>query len=606
MPNDQQSSLEGFWLPTYVRRKLITGETEFVSCSFANGRPCEPDVDGAVTVRWPRLEEAQWKELLASLEENRRLAPRGLEFWKRLQVALEETGHRLSDPSNPFRKLALSALPSYTGYSEPMVRLTLGALDMFSLDQFPHAFSLSLNSNAARSWQSMDGLAGRIRFFPLRRTRSGAIRKLPQWRKRPSIVRRPLFRQPVPPEVVLGYAAGNIPGAALLIAFLAQSTTLAGGNPPLVIVKNSRSEPIFSPLVFSALEKVDPDLVSTVAMLVWDYEDAYVQDFLTSQADLVIAAASDETIAQIKAQIESCEARSVRPSTRPIRFHAHGHKVSFTAIGKEMLSICSPPSNRLEIGESSDIAGEHSLMEIVTLLAALDSIFWDQHGCLSSRIHFVEVGGEGFHTPLEYAEKLTGQLRLLAEFLPRGAWPLQQLHDRFDRYKQLEGNGNLRVISQYDDQFLVTLDQRRLRSSAFRNLVNDCQGRVVVVQPVRELMEIPGHYLRMLPGENLQSLSVAFGTQGEGLTKSFLRFVEACGACGVTAIRTIGRGAFPQLAYSWDGYIPLDLVRQRPAGYFTTIEFDQPYEQILNTLQVIPIERSAGKGVLGSVVKIGD
>ena len=60
-----------------------------------------------------------------------------------------------------------------------------------------------------------------------------------------------------------------------------------------------------------------------------------------------------------------------------------------------------------------------------------------------------------------------------------------------------------------------------------------------------------------------------------------------CGACGVTAIRTIGRGAFPQLAYSWDGFLPLDLVRQRPSGHFTTIEFDTPFEQILETYQML-------------------
>jgi hypothetical protein len=105
-------------------------------------------------------------------------------------------------------------------------------------------------------------------------------------------------------------------------------------------------------------------------------------------------------------------------------------------------------------------------------------------------------------------------------------------------------------------------------------------------------MEIPELYFKMLPPENLQSLSVAVGRSGEGLTDGFLHFAEACGACGVTAIRTIGRGAFPQLAYSWDGFLPLDLVRERPAGYFTTIEFDNPYEQILETYQILQV----GKG----------
>jgi hypothetical protein len=51
----------------------------------------------------------------------------------------------------------------------------------------------------------------------------------------------------------------------------------------------------------------------------------------------------------------------------------------------------------------------------------------------------------------------------------------------------------------------------------------------------------------------------------------------------VTATRVVRRGAFPQLAYSWDGLLPLDLVRRRPAGRFTTIEFEQPFEANMDT-----------------------
>jgi hypothetical protein len=98
---------------------------------------------------------------------------------------------------------------------------------------------------------------------------------------------------------------------------------------------------------------------------------------------------------------------------------------------------------------------------------------------------------------------------------------------------------------------------------------------------------VPDQYLRLLPSANLQSLSVAVGRPGEGLSERFMGFAEACGRQGVTAIRTVGRGAFPQLAYSWDGFIPLDLVRRRPEGRFATIEFDVPYDQILETYQLL-------------------
>jgi len=314
----------------------------------------------------------------------------------------------------------------------------------------------------------------------------------------------------------------------------------------------------------------------------FDYEDSSVQDILLPKTDLTIAAASDESVVQIREGL-------VRAGKGQLsaRFHAHGHKVSFSAIGKEILA-------RHVIDKSSSV----SLIDIVTLLAGLDSILWDQHGCLSSRVHFIEECGDNAYQASDYAHHLNANLARLAEYLPRGSWPRQQLHDRFDRYKTLETTGKIQVYSSYDDLFVVVLDRRELGPEAFFSQVNDCQGRVIVVRPVRDLMDIPDKYLRMLPSQNLQSLSVAVGKPGERMGKRFFTFAEACGRRGVTAIRTVGRGAFPQLAYSWDGYIPLDLVSNRPPGYFSTIEFDRPYEQMLETYQLLL--KRAGRLLAGS------
>jgi len=568
--------VDGFWLPKGVRKKLLTPQTEFITSSFTHGRPCEPEAKGAITARWPRLLEGHWRILLDELENNRQAAPTGQEFWDRLLEALRKVGERFSDPSDNLYIQALNYLPGYTGYSEPMIRLTVGSLGLFSLEKFPSAFTFSPTNHSKRYWQEIPGLPGRLRYYPGLRIRSRFSRRLPRISPVPSITKRALFRKTNLPEVIVGYGAGNIPGTALLISFLSQSITLAGGKVPVTIIKNSRNEPIFSPLVLGALEVVDPELFSTVAVLVWDYEDAFIQDFLINRADLVIAAASDETISEIQTQIDHYLNEQNRKSSHIVRFHPHGHKVSFSAINRQMLHK-----------ENIDEKSGQSIFDIVTLLAALDSVFWDQHGCLSSRVHFVETASDEYHSPGEYARRLVEQLRLLANIIPRGAWPLQQLHDRFDRYKHLEMAGKVQVMSQYGDEFLVILENRCLTPPVFHSQVNDCQGRVIVVQPISCFREIPSRYLRMLPPKNLQSLSVAIGSPGEGLTDSFLHFSEMCGACGITAIRTIGRAAFPQLAYSWDGFIPLDLARQRSKGYFTTIEFNFPYEQILETFQLL-------------------
>jgi hypothetical protein len=550
--------LDGFWLPRSLRAQILGPGTGYDTFSLAWGRPSADAQEGAVTARWPLLREEAWTQLLALLHHNRERAPRGEEYWQRLTRAMAVAVGRLADPGDTLHQAALQSLPRYTGYSEGMIAATLRGLDLWNLDQFPAALTLDPTWQAAHDWQPMGRLPGRLLFTPggpsLRARLAGRGRGA-------------LFGPPAPAGTVLGYGAGNVPGTALLIAFLALSTALAGGAPPAVVVKNSRREPIFGPLVLSALEEADEDLVSTLALLIWDYEDEKVQARLMGQADLVIAAASDQTIDQIRGALQRLAPR------RATRLHAHGHKVSFSAIGREVLA------RGLQAGDGTP------LLQAVTLLSALDSIYWDQHGCLSSRIHFVEAG-PNCHSALDYAGQLAEQLQLLGTLLPRGAWPRQRLHDRFDRYKLLESTGRVQVLSAYDDEFVVIHDARSLDAYALQSTVNDCEGRVVVVRPVEDLLAIPEEHLRFLPAGNLQSLSVAVGAEGQGLAASFLQFATACAARGVTAIRTVGRGAFPQLAYSWDGLLPLDLLCRRPKGWFTTIEFDRPWDEMMATYRL--------------------
>lgn len=557
------SAIDGFWLPRNIYQQIISEDTEYEQLCFNQGRPATSS-NGATCASWPRLDFQAWLKLIKLLQANRQRAPRGPEFWERLQAALEVVSQRFSNPEEPLRALALQALPNYTGYSPSMIRFTLGSLDLMSLDGMPAAFRFQPDHQAARRWVRMPGLTGRLRFYPdhplhrLAATLPGA--------------KRSLFQSARIPDFAVGYGAGNVPGTALMIAFLAQATTLEGGSPPAVVIKNSRREPIFSPLILRALEEADADLVSGIAVLIWDYADTQLQNALLSQADLVVAAASDETITQVQTQIGAAP----RGDLPPARFHAHGHKVSFSAISADALRR-----------DAQDPQTGADSLDIITLLAGLDSVFWDQHGCLSSRIHFIETGVETYYTPAEYSQRLVEQLRRLAVHLPRGAWPRQQIYDRFDRYTQLEMTGQVKVFSDYEDEFLVALDERELTPMAFFSQINECQGRIIIIRPVRELMEIPERYFHMLPAQNLQSLSVALGTPGEEISAEFLKFSTACGARGLTAIRTVGRGAFPQLSYSWDGLIPLDLIARRPAGHFTSIEFDQPFDQILDTYHLM-------------------
>jgi hypothetical protein len=110
--------------------------------------------------------------------------------------------------------------------------------------------------------------------------------------------------------------------------------------------------------------------------------------------------------------------------------------------------------------------------------------------------------------------------------------------------------------------------------------------RTIVVRPVASIQEVPEKYLSQLPPENLQTMYVAIdGESQQTWSPEFSRFVERIGERGITSIRTIGQSPFPQLAYSWDGFMPHSLSLEYPAGYFTTVEFDHTYQKIQQAWQ---------------------
>ena len=526
------------------------------------------------------LSETEWTELTAGLEDARLRAPRGTEYWARFEAALGVVARRLADPADPSHRALLQAMPEYTGYSPGMVAAALTAPDLWGTGQMVAALRYRPDKVCSRRWCRVPDLPGRVRLFP-----KGPLDKAAGWT--PVAWEMPLYRADTRPAMVVEYAGGDIPGDALLMIILALSATLRGDEaplprpeaPPAVLVRNSVAEPFLAPVVLSAIEEVDPELVSMVAALVWSHRDDHLQRQLLGQADLVIAAAGQEVIAGLSRQIGSLRRRP--------RFHPHPPKISFAVIGRETLEF-EPTVEDPQWTSNED----PDTIDVVTLLAALDSAYWDQRSCLSPRVHFVERGGPADDLPAEYARRLTWRMRQVSGVMPRGAWPAHRLQDPFDRYKAIEGSDRwgtgLRVLSEFSDSFVVVLDERSSDewgrdAGGFASIVDECQTRVIVVRPVDDIMEVPWRYLRMIPGNTLQSLSVAVGRPGEGLSEEFLRFAEACGKRGVTSIRLVGAGALRQPAYSWDGLLPLDLVGGRPAGHFTSIEFAAPIEEMLES-----------------------
>jgi hypothetical protein len=143
------------------------------------------------------------------------------------------------------------------------------------------------------------------------------------------------------------------------------------------------------------------------------------------------------------------------------------------------------------------------------------------------------------------------------------------------------------MCSTYDDDFLVAVDERPWSPRILKSVINDCIERTIIIRPIDDIDDVPNLYLNWLPKNNLQTMSVAIdGPNQTTWSSRFSRFADLLGKRGITAIRSIGRGPFPQMAYSWDGYLPVDLSADRSSGYFTTVEFENNYQQIIDTYQL--------------------
>jgi hypothetical protein len=178
--------------------------------------------------------------------------------------------------------------------------------------------------------------------------------------------------------LILHVMSGNIPALAALPVLLSLVLKSA------VLVKSAAGDPMFAALLAESINEVDADLGRCVLVTYWRGGNQAIETAALGAADLVVASGSDAAVAALA-------------SRAPRRFIGHGHKVSFAAVGKECL---------LDGESAQDVARR----------LAYDVCLWDQQGCLSPQLCYVESGGT--LTAHEFAAALARSLADYAVSLP--------------------------------------------------------------------------------------------------------------------------------------------------------------------------------------------
>ncbi len=187
------------------------------------------------------------------------------------------------------------------------------------------------------------------------------------------------------PGLLVHHWAGNVPGLPLWS--LACALMVKAGS----VGKLPSAEPVFATLFARALAEVDPTLADCFALVWWKGGAAEPAATLHAHADAVLAYGSQDTVDQIRAQVPASQ-----------RFLAYGHKLGIGLVGRAALDMQRGPAT--------------------ARLAAQDVARWEQQGCYSPHVFYVERGAR--LSPRAFAQHLAGELAALAIRHPRPTLPL--------------------------------------------------------------------------------------------------------------------------------------------------------------------------------------
>jgi len=309
----------------------------------------------------------------------------------------------------------------------------------------------------------------------------------------------------VGPRLVVQIFSGNVPGVAvtaLVRALLVKAASLG---------KTASGEPILPALFARALAEHDPELGAAVAVLHWPGGAEELENRVLQAADAVVVYGGDEAVAALRAR------------TPPhIPFVAYGHRLSCAVVTRE---AAAEPA--------------------VVAAAARDVATFDQQGCVSPHVVYVEEGGAV--SPAAWAAQLADALATLEVELPRGVLSpgetaaIRQIRAEAE-FAQLAGTGVALYASPHSTAWTVIFEPDP-------SFVPSCLNRVVRVKPLARLEDLP-ELLRPV-ARWLQTIGYA------GPRERFEPLAPRLARSGACRLAPLGFMAWPPPTWHHDGQPPL-------------------------------------------------
>ena len=320
------------------------------------------------------------------------------------------------------------------------------------------------------------------------------------------------FAKAFGPDCLLHIWAGNVPGLPLWS--LISGLLVKAGN----IGKVSSSEPLFASLFIELLVEIEPKISDCLAVLWWEGGTTDLENILLKNADVVLAYGDNTTIKQIQDRT---------PITT--RYLSYGHKISFGIISATVLDA------------QKSWAVAHK--------AANDIARYDQNGCYSPHVFFVEFGGR--ISPQNFAEYIAHELSCFEEKFPRRNLSTSESI----QVAEWRNNQELEAISD-PKKVIITNKVGSWTVSFSENSENfSLSGlnrtiRIIGVDSLDQIIPLISPYKKFL-----QTVGIAASPI------ELFRISEQLGQHGVTRITGLGSMTAPEAGWHHDGrFNLLDLI----------------------------------------------
>ena len=404
---------------------------------------------------------------------------------------------------NKFRRLAIELGPEHTGFSREILER---GLDDFFWRFTPENFQALLDQDLGAGAIVLNGEEISHHSPP---------------------VTRHFFHGP---QFLVHIAAGNIPNPALM------SLTLGLLTQSAQFMKCATGASLLPRLFAHSIYESDPKLGTCLELAEWPGGNQWLESALFANADCVTATGSDKTLAAVQLRVPS-----------KARFLGYGQRVSFGLVTREVLR-------------------DETVAEIVSR-AADDVIAWDQNGCLSPHVIYVEE--RGVVESDRFAALLAAELMKRETTEPRGRITIEDSAEIASRRSMYETpaahRGDVKIWSSQGSTALTVVFEHEVRFR-FSPL-----NRFVFVKPVPDLASV-------LKG--VDELKGKISSVGIAATpEKYKELAPPLARWGVTRICPLGQMQNPPLTWRHDGRPALgDLVT------WTDVETEPPVSPAASTL----------------------